>query len=70
MEEDFEYANYQVSLGRDLSSIIDAEHPVQDERWSLGQGTVDYDHVEALGKAFAGPDADTEISDLPPQAVE
>eukprot|EP00959_Pyramimonas_sp_CCMP1952_P239036 4995640-Pyramimonas_sp.AAC.1 len=70
MEEDIEYANYQVSLGRDLSSIIDADHPVQDERWSPVQDTIDYDHVEALGKAFAIPDSDTEISDLPPQAVE
>eukprot|EP00959_Pyramimonas_sp_CCMP1952_P034008 713163-Pyramimonas_sp.AAC.1 len=61
MEEDIEYANYQVSLGRDLSSIIDADHPVQDGRWSPGQETVDYDHVGALGKAFAEPDSDTEI---------
>eukprot|EP00959_Pyramimonas_sp_CCMP1952_P044403 927875-Pyramimonas_sp.AAC.1 len=70
MEEDIEYANYQVSLGRDLSSIIHADHPVQDERWSPGQDTIDYDHVEALGKALAEPDSDTEISDLPPQADE
>eukprot|EP00959_Pyramimonas_sp_CCMP1952_P427978 8962924-Pyramimonas_sp.AAC.1 len=31
MEEGIEHANYQVSLGRDLSSIMDADHPVQDE---------------------------------------
>eukprot|EP00959_Pyramimonas_sp_CCMP1952_P203450 4254626-Pyramimonas_sp.AAC.1 len=61
MEEDIEYANYQVSLGRDLSSMIDADRPDQDERWSPGQDAIDYDHVEALGKAFAVPDSDTEI---------
>eukprot|EP00959_Pyramimonas_sp_CCMP1952_P413831 8670929-Pyramimonas_sp.AAC.1 len=70
MEEDIEHAHYQVSLGRDLSSIFDADHPVQDERWSPGQDTIDYDHVDALGKAFAMPDSDIEISDLTPQAVE
>eukprot|EP00959_Pyramimonas_sp_CCMP1952_P378499 7928892-Pyramimonas_sp.AAC.1 len=70
MEEDTGYANYQVSLSRDLSSIMDADHPVQDERWSPGQETVDFDHVDALEKAFAEPDSDNEISDLPPQAVE
>eukprot|EP00959_Pyramimonas_sp_CCMP1952_P083865 1753897-Pyramimonas_sp.AAC.1 len=70
MDNDIEYANYQVSLGRDLSSIVDADHPVQDERWSPGQDAIDYDQVEALGEAFAILDSDIEISDLTPQAVE
>eukprot|EP00959_Pyramimonas_sp_CCMP1952_P205078 4288355-Pyramimonas_sp.AAC.1 len=70
IEENIDYANYEASFGRDLSSIIDEDHPVQDERWSPGQDTIDYDQVEALGEAFAIPDSDIEISDPTPQAVE
>eukprot|EP00959_Pyramimonas_sp_CCMP1952_P302995 6339767-Pyramimonas_sp.AAC.1 len=70
METDIEYAKYQVSIGRDLPSIMDADHPVQDERCSPGQETIDCDQVEALGAAFAKPDSDIEISDLAPQAIE
>eukprot|EP00959_Pyramimonas_sp_CCMP1952_P015892 336063-Pyramimonas_sp.AAC.1 len=70
MEEDIGYANYPVSLSRYLSSIIAADHPAQDGRSSPGQETIDYDHLEALGKALVEPDSDTVISGLPPQAVE
>eukprot|EP00959_Pyramimonas_sp_CCMP1952_P340223 7125888-Pyramimonas_sp.AAC.1 len=34
MEKDFDYASKGVSLSRDLSSLMDADHPVQGERWS------------------------------------
>eukprot|EP00959_Pyramimonas_sp_CCMP1952_P395636 8289668-Pyramimonas_sp.AAC.1 len=53
-----------------LRYLFDAGHPVQDERWSPGQDAIAYDRVGALGKAFAIPDSDIEISDLTPQAVE
>eukprot|EP00959_Pyramimonas_sp_CCMP1952_P284734 5952556-Pyramimonas_sp.AAC.1 len=33
MEGDFEHANKGVSLSRDSSLIMDAEHPAQGERW-------------------------------------
>eukprot|EP00959_Pyramimonas_sp_CCMP1952_P251165 5249372-Pyramimonas_sp.AAC.1 len=69
MENDIEYADCQVSIGRDLSSIMDADHPVQDERWPPGQETIDCDQVEALGAACAMPDSD-EMGDLTPRAVE
>eukprot|EP00959_Pyramimonas_sp_CCMP1952_P104810 2190688-Pyramimonas_sp.AAC.1 len=41
MEEDFEYANKGVSLSRDLSLIIDADHPAQGGRWSPDSSDVD-----------------------------
>eukprot|EP00959_Pyramimonas_sp_CCMP1952_P057520 1200840-Pyramimonas_sp.AAC.1 len=70
MEEDIEYANFQVSPGQDLSLMSAADHPVPDGRSSPGQETVDYDHLEDLVKALAEPDLDTTNSDLPPQADE
>eukprot|EP00959_Pyramimonas_sp_CCMP1952_P400605 8394162-Pyramimonas_sp.AAC.1 len=32
MEEDFDYVNKEVSLSRELASLVEAEHPAQGER--------------------------------------
>eukprot|EP00959_Pyramimonas_sp_CCMP1952_P366653 7678910-Pyramimonas_sp.AAC.1 len=34
MEEDFDCINKGISLSRDLSSLMEADHPAQGERWS------------------------------------
>eukprot|EP00959_Pyramimonas_sp_CCMP1952_P036404 762147-Pyramimonas_sp.AAC.1 len=53
-----------MSPSRVLPLLNAADCPVQDGRSSPGQETVDYDHMEVLGEAFAEPDLDATISDL------
>eukprot|EP00959_Pyramimonas_sp_CCMP1952_P241176 5040497-Pyramimonas_sp.AAC.1 len=64
MEDNIEYAAYEMPPSRVLPLLSASDCPAQGGGPSPGQETVDYDHLEALGEAFAEPGQDPTTSDL------